>query len=336
MVLPSRRLSGKRSAHLDGSSHIEAADCSVESNECPVESAGGQSGTSVALHVDGKAKRVRFAGLSAMAIMFQDTIDKFTLVGEQKARFLLDNPLGFWISSMMAGISVGFGILLIFSIGSALDPSVRPLAMGASFGLALILVVFAGSDLFTGHTMSLTISGLQGGTSWNSVLSIWAVSWLGNLIGALFLAALFVGGGGGVITSAASELIYKVAAAKMNADAFPLICRAILCNWLVCLAVWMSMRITSEAGRMIAIAWCLFAFIGSGYEHSIANMTIFGVALLSKHSDNVTWAGMFWNLLWVTIGNTIAGAGLMAGAYWAASRQRGFLARPVPQTRPAE
>jgi hypothetical protein len=74
---------------------------------------------------------------------------------------------------------------------------------------------------------------------------------------------LFVGGGGGLITSAASELVYKVAAAKMNADAVPLICRAILCNWLVCLAVWMSMRITSEAGRMIAIAWCLFAFIGS-------------------------------------------------------------------------
>jgi nitrite transporter len=276
-----------------------------------------------------------FAGIAAVA-MFQDTIDKFTLLGEQKVRFLRDNPLGFWISSMMAGIYVGFGILLIFSIGSALDPSVRPLAMGASFGLALILVIFAGSDLFTGHTMSLTISGLQGGTPWNNVLTIWAVSWLGNLAGALLLAALFVGGGGGLITGAASELIYKVAAAKMNADAFPLICRAILCNWLVCLAVWMSMRITSEAGRMIAIAWCLFAFIGSGYEHSIANMTIFGVALLSKHPDNVTWAGMVWNLVWVTLGNTVAGAGLMAGAYWTASRQRGWLARPVPQTRPAE
>jgi nitrite transporter NirC len=108
----------------------------------------------------------------------------------RRSRFLRDNPLGFWISSMMAGIYVGFGILLIFSIGSALDPSVRPLAMGASFGLALILVIFAGSDLFTGHTMSLTISGLQGGTSWNNVLTIWAVSWLGNLAGALLLAAL--------------------------------------------------------------------------------------------------------------------------------------------------
>src|SRR5881227_3542387 len=122
--------------------------------------------------------------------MFADTVSKLAEAGGGKARFLRDNPLGFWISSMMAGIYVGFGILLIFSIGSALDPSVRPLAMGASFGLALILVVFAGSDLFTGHTMSLTISGLQSGTSWNNVLTIWAVSWLGNLVGALFLAAL--------------------------------------------------------------------------------------------------------------------------------------------------
>ncbi|GAC1334980.1 MAG: nitrite transporter NirC [Beijerinckiaceae bacterium] len=270
-------------------------------------------------------------------VMFQETIDKFTLVGEQKVRFLRDNPLGFWISSMMAGIYVGFGILLIFSIGSLLDPSVRPLAMGASFGLALILVIFAGSDLFTGLSMSLTISGLERRTPWNNVLSLWTVSWLGNLVGCLLLAALFVGGGGGLITNASSELIYKVAAAKMNADAIPLICRAILCNWLVCLAVWMSMRIASDAGKMIAIAWCLFAFIGSGYEHSIANMTIFGVALLSKHPDNVTWAGMVWNLVWVTLGNLIAGAGLMAGAYWTASRPVGFLfSRAVPHARPAE
>ena len=89
--------------------------------------------------------------------MFSEAVTKLADAGAGKARFLRENPLGFWISSMMAGIYVGFGILLIFSIGSALDPSVRPLAMGASFGLALILVVFAGSDLFTGHTMSMTL-----------------------------------------------------------------------------------------------------------------------------------------------------------------------------------
>ena len=93
--------------------------------------------------------------------MFAETVSKLAEAGAAKARFLDENPLGFWLSSMMAGIYVGFGILLIFSLGSLLDPSVRPLVMGASFGLALILVIFAGADLFTGHTMSMTLSVLQ-------------------------------------------------------------------------------------------------------------------------------------------------------------------------------
>lgn len=253
--------------------------------------------------------------------MFADTVSKLSEMGAGRARFLEENPLGFWISSMMAGIYVGFGILLIFSLGSALDPSVRPLVMGGAFGLALILVVFAGADLFTGHTMSMTLSVLERRASWHGLAAVWATSWLGNLAGALLLAALFVAGGGGQITTAPSELIYKAAAAKMNMEAGALLARAILCNWLVCLAIWMAARIAHEGARMIAIAWCLFAFIASGYEHSIANMTIFGVALLSPHPDTVTWPGMGWNLFWVTLGNTIAGALFMAGAYWTASRR---------------
>jgi nitrite transporter NirC len=235
---------------------------------------------------------------------------------------------------MMAGIYVGFGILLIFSVGSALDPSIRPLAMGGTFGLALILVVFAGADLFTGLTMSMPLAVLEGRTTWDALGRVWTVSWLGNLAGALMLAGLFVLGGGGLITSASSELIYKVAAAKMNMDALSLLSRAILCNWLVCLALWMSVRIANEAARMVAIAWCLLAFVASGYEHSIANMTIFGVALFSQHPESVTWAGMMWNLFWVTIGNTIAGAVFMAGAYWLASKKP--MAALAPHVAPAE
>jgi nitrite transporter NirC len=120
----------------------------------------------------------------------------------------------------------------------------------------------------------------------------------------------------------------------MNMDALPLLCRAILCNWLVCLALWMSARIANEAARMVAIAWCLFAFIASGYEHSIANMTIFGVALFSNHPETVTWAGMMWNLFWVTLGNTIAGSVFMAGAYWLASKKPA--ASLAPRVEPAE
>ena len=252
--------------------------------------------------------------------MFADTVRKFAEIGASKPRALAENPIGYFLAAMMAGIYVGFAILLVFSLGSIMDPSVRPLVMGASFGLALVLVVFAGAELYTGLTMSMTLAVLEKRTNWSATIAVWATAWVGNLVGAFLLAALFVYGGGGVITGAASKFVYTVAAAKMGAAAFPLICRAILCNWLVCLAIWTAGRVASEAGRMVAIAWCLFAFIASGYEHSIANMTIFGVALLSQHPDNVTWAGMAWNLFWVTIGNTIAGALFMAGAYWLSSR----------------
>lgn len=267
--------------------------------------------------------------------MFKDTIAKLSDLSVAKAKSLEDNPLGFFIAAALAGIYVGFGILLIFSLGSALDPAVRPLVMGASFGLALILVVFAGSELYTGLTMTMALGRLEQKVSGGQLARVWAASWVGNLVGALLLGAIFVTAGGGAITEAASGFIYKAAAAKMDAGAVELFTRAILCNWLVCLALWMSSRIASETARMIAIAWCLFAFVASGYEHSVANMTVFAVALLSPHPESVTWAGAGWNLLWVTAGNTVAGALFMGVLPWLASRETGAPARAPAFDRPA-
>jgi len=98
-----------------------------------------------------------------------------------------------------------------------------------------------------------------------------------------------------------------------------LVARATLCNWLVCLALWMAARCTSDSGRAIVIFWCLFAFISSGYEHSVANMTLLSIALLGEHPETISLAGMFHNLLWVTIGNIIGGAIFMGLGYRIAS-----------------
>ncbi len=102
----------------------------------------------------------------------------------------------------------------------------------------------------------------------------------------------------------------------MNAPAIELLARGILCNWLVCLALWMSGRTKNDAAKCIVIFWCLFAFISSGFEHSIANMTVFAVALLGNHPETVNLLGAFYNLFWVTIGNTISGGIFMALGYW--------------------
>ncbi|HMH65325.1 MAG TPA: nitrite transporter NirC [Rhizomicrobium sp.] len=251
--------------------------------------------------------------------MYQDTIDHFADVAAKKVQTISDNPLGFFIACCMAGAYIGLGIIAIFSIGQLVDPSVRPLAMGLTFALALTLVVFAGAELFTGHTMIMAIGLLRGRVGLGGLATAWTLTWIGNLVGAVVLATIFWLGGGGQILKAGADLIFTAAAAKMHAAPLALVCRGILCNWLVCLALWMCARTKSDTAKCIVIFWCLFAFIASGFEHSVANMTLFAIALLAPHPDTISTAGMFYNLLWVSLGNVIAGAMFMAAGYWQAS-----------------
>jgi len=266
--------------------------------------------------------------------MFMDTVDGFARLAAAKAETLRTRPGAFWVSAMMAGAYVGLGIILIFSVGATVDPSIRGVVMGASFAVALTLVIFAGSDLFTGHTMIMTMGWLRGQTGLGDLARSWSMTWLGNLAGCAVLAALFVAGGGGVALGAKSQLLLTVAAAKMGAPALELFARALLCNWLVCLAIWMAARMTNETAKCIAIFWCLYAFIGSGFEHSIANMTLFLIALFAQHPPSITWSGLVHNLLWVTLGNIVSGAGFMGVGYWLASG--GLPAKRALQPAPAE
>ncbi len=248
--------------------------------------------------------------------MYKDTIDYFAKLAATKADALKRNPLGFFIGSMMAGAYIGFGIILIFILGSAADPAYRKLIMGTAFGIALTLVVFAGSELFTGHTMYMPLGWLRKTTSGVDRPKVWLIVWIGNLAGGAGLAALFVLGGAGRMVSDSSSFLNQVASAKMNAPAIELLARAILCNWLVTLALWMSARTKNDAAKCIVLFWCLFAFIASGFEHSVANMTLFSIVLLGVHPETVSLLGMAHNLLWVTLGNLISGSVFMALGYW--------------------
>jgi nitrite transporter NirC len=253
--------------------------------------------------------------------MYRDTIDHFADLAARKTGVMKRNPTGFFVGAMMAGAYVGLGIILIFTLGAAVEPAYQKLVMGATFGIALTLVVFAGSELFTGHNMFMTLGWLRGRTNGADLAAVWAFVWIGNLVGAAALAVLFVIGGGGGILGADSFLV-GVADAKMNAPWFELLARGILCNWLVCLALWMSARTNNDAAKCIVIFWCLFAFIASGFEHSVANMTLFSIALLSEHPASVNLLGMTHNLFWVTLGNLLAGSVFMALGYWSYSESQ--------------
>ncbi len=250
--------------------------------------------------------------------MLEEMITTVGQAAEKKRDLIHSSVLRYFVLAMLAGIYVGFGILLIFTIGApfaAEGAAATKALMGASFAVALSLVIFAGSELFTGNTLVMTIGALERRVTWVNTLYVWITSWVGNLAGGVVLAVLMVLSG--LATAGTTgEFILEVSAAKMGAPFAELLFRGILCNILVCLAVWLALKVEDKTAVLVLIFWCLFAFIGAGFEHSVANMTLFAVALFIPHTQAVSWAGFAGNLVPVTIGNIIGGAVFVGAAYW--------------------
>ena len=254
--------------------------------------------------------------------MYSDSVINMGEVAKKKYAFFEQSAIGYLIASILAGVYVGFGIVLIFAIGAPIagaESYLLKLLMGVSFGIALTLVVFAGAELFTGNAMIMTFGILQKQVSISNLVKIWGWSWVGNLLGSMLLAYIVVLSGS---INHAGAFIEKISAMKMNLPIVQMVFRGILCNWLVCLALWTASRTKSDAAKCILIFWCLFAFISSGYEHSIANMTLFSLSLFAPHSAAVSWTGFAANLFWVTIGNIIGGSLCVAFLYWVTTRQK--------------
>jgi nitrite transporter NirC len=272
--------------------------------------------------------------MSALAAM-DPTIERMASASEAKVDALRRSPFGYFVLSALAGVYVGFGIVLIFAIGAPLAAAQSPLTkavMGASFGVALSLVIFAGSELFTGNNLILTVGVLTGRSRLAQLGLLWGWCFLGNLAGSLLLAWLVVQSG--VLSGDPQRgFVLQTVGAKMTLPFWPLVARGILCNWLVCLAVWCAIRAQSETARLVLIFWCLFAFIGAGFEHSVANMTLLGVGLFLPHDAPITWAGFARNLSAVTLGNVIGGALFVGGLYWLTNPVRRLV--PAPADAPA-
>ena len=223
----------------------------------------------------------------------------------------------YFILTMMGGFFLGLGIILIFTIGGLFESTSfagTKMVMGATFGIALSLVLMAGADLFTSNNMIMTIGTLTKKTTWYETIHIWLFSYIGNFAGAILIAALFFYSG--LATGGTADFMTKAAADKMNAPFMELLFRGILCNILVCLAVWCSFKLKEETAKLLVIFWCLFAFITSGFEHSIANMSLLSIALMIPHPETVSMIGLVANLVPVTIGNIIGGALFIGAGYW--------------------
>lgn len=255
--------------------------------------------------------------------MFSDVIEKVSNASVAKTNLLKRSKGKYLVSSALAGMFVGFGIILIFTIGGLLSAANSPttkIVMGLSFGVALSLVIMAGSELFTGNNMIMTIGNLEKKVKFSDTLNIWIFSFIGNLLGSILLAFLFSQSGLGV--GPVAEFIGKISTSKMTAPAMQLFIRGILCNIMVCLAVWCSFKLKEETSKLIMIFWCLFVFITSGFEHSIANMTLLAIGLLIPHPATVTMNGYLYNIGVVTLGNMVGGIVFVGLAYWYVSKEK--------------
>ena len=265
--------------------------------------------------------------------MYAETIDALGQQAAGKLEAQKRSLTGHLVRSMLAGMYVGAAIVLIFTIGGSLsrdNPSLVKMLMGVCFGGALTIVIFAGSELFTGSNLVLTLGVLKGKATAGELASNWGWTWLGNLAGSILLAVLAVRSG---IFDAEpiKGFVLKLAQTKMNLPPEQLLIRAVLANWLVCLGVWMAARVKSEPAKILMIWWCMFTFITSGYEHSIANMCGLMLGVLLPHEGMaIGMGGYAYNVLLATIGNIIGGAVFVAMAYWVGSPKAWEKAAPRP------
>lgn len=235
-------------------------------------------------------------------------------VGVAKARleFIPTFMLAILAGSFIA-LGAAFYTVVITESGLGFGPA-RVLG-GMAFSLGLILVIVGGAELFTGNNL-IVMAWADGTVSHRQLLRNWGIVYVGNFVGSLFIALLVALSGildfqGGAVGTTA----VTIADNKISLTFEEAFFRGILCNILVCLAVWLCFSARSVAGKIAALLFPVSAFVALGFEHSVANMYLLPLGYLAG-SENVTLSGLFLNLLPVTLGNIVGGSGFVALTYW--------------------
>ncbi len=252
--------------------------------------------------------------------------------------------------SILAGAFIALGSMFytiaVTGTGATLGYGMMQLAGGLAFCLGLILVVVGGAELFTGNNL-LIMATVSGKLSYGKLVRNWTLVYVGNLIGSLFTALLiyladFHLGNGGELGLTA----LRVAESKCSLPLVPALMRGIYCNALVCLAVWLTFSCRTTGDKILAILFPITAFVAAGFEHCVANMYLipYGI-MVHRGAEAEFWARtghaaaeythltmqgfIVGNMLPVTIGNIIGGAGFVGLVYFLAYRRNGGVVEPA-------
>lgn len=252
--------------------------------------------------------------------MYEEELEAVCVSAQAKTKLLKEQPARYMVAALLGGFFVGVGVMVIGVLAGLLagQPYMK-MAMGFAFSAALSLVIFAGGELFTGNNMVMAIGSYQKKVTYRATGQVWIACYIGNWAGSIIAAVLFVTSG--LSKGAVGKAMAATAAIKMNMPPLELFTKAILCNILVCLAVWCCFRCKSESGKLIMIFWCIFVFNVCGFEHCIANMTYLTIGLLSPFAEAISIGGYFYNILIATVGNIVGGAVFVGLPYYIIGRR---------------
>ena len=240
--------------------------------------------------------------------IFSEEMEAVCLASKKKVKIFNKGIIKYLMICALGGFFVGLAVMLLYTVGGILEHSGSgntKIMMGISFGCALSFVIMAGVDLFTSNSLVMLIGALYKKVTWLDLLKILLVSWVGNLLGSIVGGVIYAYSHAGA--SYVQEFMITMAQSKIDTPIFHLILKGMLCNVLVCLAAWFSYKLKSESGKLIMIFWCLFTFITLGFEHSIANMTLFSIAYFLPNTT-ITLGGAFYNIFFVSLRDSFAPA----------------------------
>ncbi len=230
--------------------------------------------------------------------------------------------------SILAGLFIGCGALFMLFVKSdtTLSFAASQVLGGLCFSLGLICVIVAGAELFTGNCL-MVIGAIEKKFSWSGVIKNWVVVWIFNFVGSLLLVFIvFFANLQGMNDGGVGQAMMNTAVAKINMSWGTIFFRGIVCNFLVCLAVWMGFSGKSVIDKIFTCIFPVMAFVAVGAEHCVANMFFLPMGLAVKsagviastnaHIDVLTLGGVFYNISAATVGNIVGGAILVGVLYW--------------------
>jgi len=228
------------------------------------------------------------------------------------------SPMKIMHQSIMGGCYVGFGGLLSTMIAGSVpgiakeNPGIQKFIFAALFPVNLLLILCSGGQLFTGNSAAVPAALYEGLVSIEDVAKSWVLSYIGNIIGCggFALAAWYTG----LLAGGPKDLAVATVMKKVGGTFGQKLVKAVMCNWLVCMAVWLAGAANDMAGKMVGIWFPISTFVAIGLEHSVANLFLLPLGLLGGAEVSVMDI-IFKNLIPVTLGNAIAGALVVAAGY---------------------